>query len=467
MSAPETIGRLRRVRRIGVGGFASVWLYHDTELKSHVAVKALADNWAQRADIRERFLNEAQLLRATDSAHVVQVYDIGELDDRTPYFVMSFADQGTVTDVIREGIPPIATTVDLITQAAQGITDLHATGVIHRDIKPPNLLLRSDRARGRRLLVADLGVAKAMMYASGMTQIVGTPAYMAPEQSEPGSPVDGRADVHALGAVAYHLLTGEVIREGTLYGRRDADLPRPPSAVADAPESIDDVVLRAVALDPEDRWPDPLAFATALEGAAGDDASDTRQPAATDTTIRVSPSTRTPVLKGSSRKRIPAAIVIAVVVAALAFGAYLLDPWGDSGSDAGGGGSAQPAADYCTVLQTDWDRIAAASTDGLAIDDYEEVTDAIHRIRSAAPDDVEQRWAPLDDPLQDFRTVIEERDLSWDDLANDDVDPADRGSINGARNRLSERLQGVDPNAIAAVDTRERCGFVPRQVDLG
>lgn len=83
VSLPETLGRLRRIRRIGAGGFASVWLYRDDELDSFVAVKALADNWAQQLDVRERFLKEARLLRAADSAHVVQVHDLGETEDGT------------------------------------------------------------------------------------------------------------------------------------------------------------------------------------------------------------------------------------------------------------------------------------------------------------------------------------------------------------------------------------------------
>ncbi len=96
VSLPARLGRLRQVDRLGVGGFASVWLYHDDELDSDVAVKALADNWAQRLDIRDRFLQEARILRRADSDHVVRVYDVGEVDG-TPYFVMTYADQGTLS----------------------------------------------------------------------------------------------------------------------------------------------------------------------------------------------------------------------------------------------------------------------------------------------------------------------------------------------------------------------------------
>ncbi len=247
------------MERLGVGGFATVWLYHDDELRSDVAVKALADNWAQRFDIRERFLEEARILRRADSDHVVRVYDIGE-HDGTPYFVMSYADRGSLADLMEKSAPvPVPTTVELIRQAGLGLSVLHEHGVVHRDIKPQNLLLRTAGSGGTRLLVADLGVAKAMLHASGLTQVVGTPSYMAPEQAA-GIGIDIRADVHALGAVAYHMLTGKLVREGGISDLIDARLPQAPSAIADLPRSVDEVMFRALHPRPEERWPDVATF---------------------------------------------------------------------------------------------------------------------------------------------------------------------------------------------------------------
>jgi serine/threonine protein kinase len=267
VSLPERLGRLQRVDRLGVGGFATVWLYHDAELRSDVAVKALAENWAQRLDVRERFLEEARILRRADSDHIVRVYDIGEADG-TPYFVMTYADLGSLATVLEEGVPlRPGRAVELVRQAGAGLSVLHENGVVHRDIKPQNLLLRSGGTAGDRLLVADLGVAKAMLHASGLTQVVGTPSYMAPEQATGGG-IDIRADVHALGAVAYQMLTGQLVRVGSISELAVASLPPRPSSLADLPRAVDDVLLRALEPDPTQRWPDIESFVSALRAAA-------------------------------------------------------------------------------------------------------------------------------------------------------------------------------------------------------
>ena len=248
-----------------------MWLYHDDELQSDVAVKALADNWAQRLDIRERFLEEARILRRADSDYVVRVYDLGEADG-TPYFVMSYADQGTVANLIeRKGRIPLDRTLSVLTQAGAGLSVLHAQGTIHRDVKPANLLLRTD-GPGTRVMVADLGVAKAMLHASGLTHVVGTPAYMAPEQAKGGG-VDARADVYALAAVTYHLLTGNVAHEGTIADLWHLEPPAPPSELADLPPGIDDVVLLGLAADREERWPDVRSFVQAFQAIVPEGAS--------------------------------------------------------------------------------------------------------------------------------------------------------------------------------------------------
>ncbi len=313
MSLPERLGRLHRVDRLGVGGFSSVWLFRDDELRSDVAVKALADNWSQREDIRERFLEEARILRASDSDHVVRVYDIGEADG-TPYFVMTYADRGTVADLLTEGRLPLERVVPIVMQAGDGLAVLHARGVVHRDIKPQNLLLASDGLGRERVMVADLGVAKALIHASGLTQVVGTPAYMAPEQAIGGG-IDERADVHGLAAVAYHLLTGHVARSGGVRDLTTAKLPPPPSAFVEVSPDVDEAILRGLEPDRDDRWPDIASFVEALTAAAPE-----AVPTTTVLGLRPQPPAR-PRRRPSSELPAVLLAVLCLVVALAMFGA--------------------------------------------------------------------------------------------------------------------------------------------------
>ncbi len=299
MPIPENLGRLRRVQRLGSGGFASVWLYRDDDLDSLVAVKALADNWSHRADIRERFLDEARILRRADSDYVVRVHDIGVTEDDIPYFVMTYADRGTVADLLN-GDQPVAPAqvVQIIEQTARGLAVIHGQGVVHRDVKPQNLLLSSVGADGTKVLVADLGVAKALLHATGITQVVGTPAYMAPEQVHMETSLDERADVHALGAVAYHLLTGRPARTGDMAALMRAELPPRPSEVAGLPAAYDGVLLRAVHPDRDERWRDTLTFAAALRQAYEDPSIVSEIPVQTSRSERSGPVAQEQTVRG-------------------------------------------------------------------------------------------------------------------------------------------------------------------------
>ncbi|MFE9384138.1 protein kinase [Streptomyces sp. NPDC007025] len=259
MPSPDQIGRYRVDRRLGSGAFAVVWLAHDDRLEAPVAVKVMADNWAHRMDIRDRFLAEARLLRKASSGGVVQVFDVGELDDERPYFVMEYADQGTVADRMTLGPLPVAEAVRLTAEAARGAEALHEAGVVHRDIKPSNVLLTSGGVRGReRVLVADLGLAKNLAHASGLTVVAGSVGYMAPEQAEPFEGIDARADVYSLGAVLYHLVSGAT--PGTPDRVMPLDELRP-----GLPPGVGAAVGRAMEPDREQRWPTAAALARELD----------------------------------------------------------------------------------------------------------------------------------------------------------------------------------------------------------
>ncbi|HST66068.1 MAG TPA: serine/threonine-protein kinase [Mycobacteriales bacterium] len=259
MSAPDRFGRYRVVRRIGSGAFATVWLARDEVLQAPVAVKVLADNWASRLDVRERFEEEARILRRADSDRVVRVHDIGELEDGRPYFVMTYADRGTLADRLRDGPIPVGEALRYGADIARGLAVLHQVGVIHRDVNPGNVLLRSGPDGTERVLIADLGLAKAAARGSGFTLTVGTPGYTAPEQARPGdTPLDRRADVYSIGAVLHHMLTGVAPKQD------EPPAPLPP----EVPAVVADVVRQALAPLPGDRYPSAGALADALDAAA-------------------------------------------------------------------------------------------------------------------------------------------------------------------------------------------------------
>ncbi|GLL05694.1 hypothetical protein GCM10017581_074410 [Dactylosporangium matsuzakiense] len=252
---PEKIGRYRILQRVGSGAFATVWLGADDTLDALVAIKVLADNWAHHPDIRARFLQEARMMRRADSPRIVRMLDIDELPDGRPYLVMAYAAGGTLADRLGAGPLSVEQALAVGAEIAEAVAELHHIGVLHRDLKPSNVLFDEER-----VLVTDLGLAKALAHASGFTVVAGTPGYMSPEQARLGSALDVRSDVYAIGAVLYHMLTGQVppARDGK-------EQPLRPSRVrAGIPSAVDALVSRATQTDPARRWPAAAAVAEAL-----------------------------------------------------------------------------------------------------------------------------------------------------------------------------------------------------------
>ncbi len=270
---PARLGRYVVRRRLGSGAFATVWLAYDEQLDSPVAVKVLAENWADDGQVHRRFLEEGRYLRRVESPHVVPVYDAGELPDGRPYLVMAYADQGTLAARYDSsqpggGTPPTpGQSLAVLRQVGSGLQALHDRGVLHRDVKPANVLFRTvDAADGAqvRAMLGDLGLGKALDASSRLTMIAGTPSYVAPEQAQAESP-DARADQYSLGALAYLLLSGRpAFRFTSLQQAAD---PAPPEPLPGQPAAVDVVVRRALARDPEDRWPDVTTFVEAVEAA--------------------------------------------------------------------------------------------------------------------------------------------------------------------------------------------------------
>ena len=258
VTAPARIGSYRIERLLGFGSFATVWLGFDETLGAHVAIKVLAENWSHDLRVRERFLDEARLLWRLDHDRIVQVYALGELPDGRPYLVMAWADGGSLRDRLALAPLEVRHALALLREICAGVAVLHDNGIVHRDLTPGNVLFKSRRHVGtEQVVIADLGLAKALAVASGLTARAGTPGYMAPEQDDPLSIVDRRADVYGLGQLGVRLL-------GLPVPRR----PDQPVRVRDGvPKMVADVLRTATAQRPGERYRDAAAFGAALDRA--------------------------------------------------------------------------------------------------------------------------------------------------------------------------------------------------------
>ncbi len=267
MGVPVRLGRYAVRRRLGSGGFATVWLAYDEQLDAEVAVKVLADNWGDDESVRRRFLEEGRFLRRVESEHVVQVHDVGELEDGRPFLVLTYADRGTLADRIREKPLELAEAVDVVVQVGRGLTALHRRGLLHRDVKPANVLFRSTDDDGERAVLSDLGLGKSLDEVSRITLPGGTPSYVAPEQAM-GERLDPRADQYSLGAVAYAALTGRSPHHvnGLRAAAEVKEPPRPSELGFAVPDRIEEAILRALQPDRENRWPDVATFTRELVG---------------------------------------------------------------------------------------------------------------------------------------------------------------------------------------------------------
>jgi serine/threonine protein kinase len=274
-------GRYRLDRPLGGGGMATVYLGHDTGLDREVAVKVLAAELADEADVRARFVREARLAARLSHVNVVAVYDSGE-EDGIPFIVMECVPGETLAARLTRGTLPADEAVDVGVQACAGLEHAHAAGLVHRDVKPANLLLREDGT----VKIADFGIARAAE-ASRVTAagaILGTAAYLAPEQAA-GGEVTPAADVYALGAVLYESLTGRPPHTFTNLaelGRKQAEEAIVPvrELAPETPQAVEAAIMRALARLPEYRPTSAAAFAAELAGAsAGEDATQILPPA--------------------------------------------------------------------------------------------------------------------------------------------------------------------------------------------
>ena len=257
-------GKYRLVRRIGRGGMAIVLEAEHVVLGHRVALKFLLPNLAHVEEAVERFLREGRAAVQIQSEHVARVLDVGTLDDGLPYLAMEFLQGSDLAQVVRErGTLPVSEGIDYVLQACEALAEAHALGIVHRDLKPENLFLLRRRGEGALVKVLDFGISKVRSAAAGdltpTAVILGSPQFMPPEQLRSPRKVDARADIFALGAILYELLSGRPVYEANsvseLYGLVAAAAPPPAlSAVRqDVPAEVEAAIYRCLAKDPADR----------------------------------------------------------------------------------------------------------------------------------------------------------------------------------------------------------------------
>jgi serine/threonine protein kinase len=254
---------------IGRGGMSVVYRARDVRLNRLVALKVLPPELAYDPAVRIRFTREAQTAAQLSHPHIVPIYDVGEREGLA-YLVMGFVTGGNLATLLaREPRQPLDEVRRVACEIADALAYAHECGVIHRDIKPDNILL--DATTGKAM-VTDFGIARAMEAGARLTQTgiaVGTPAYMSPEQAEGERELDGRSDIYALGVVAYQMLTGRVPFTGgstmSVLLKHVTERPRPiPELRPDTPRPMREAVERALMKSAEDRWPTAQDFRNAL-----------------------------------------------------------------------------------------------------------------------------------------------------------------------------------------------------------
>ena len=375
-TSPTTTGTLRLggryalVERIASGGMASVWRAHDEVLARTVAVKVLHDHLAADEDFRERFRREAIAAAKLTHPNVVSLYDTGT-DDGRVYLVMEFVEGRTLKDVIADrGWLEPGQAAAIAERVARALDYAHERGLVHRDVKPANILIGDDGA----VKVADFGIAKAEEAEADLTKtgmVLGTAAYVAPEQITGSAAIDGRADQYALGCMLYEALTGRQPFKGdsavaTAAQRLQADPPPLGSLRADLPRGLEAVVMRTLARRPADRFASAGQLADALAAFSDADTAQTAALAAPADDDTQAWDRGDPAPGGGARRRQgagpfrPARFVPAVVALVLLAGAVVgfalasgqlqapLPGRADPADGDGGGGDRQGRSDAAT-----------------------------------------------------------------------------------------------------------------------
>ncbi|HEY61128.1 MAG TPA: serine/threonine-protein kinase [Anaerolineae bacterium] len=266
----KNIGRYEIISEIGRGGMATVYLAKDPNFEREVAIKILPRAFLHDPQFRARFKREAKTIAALEHQSIVPVYDFGE-EDEQPYIVMRLMTGGSLADKLRIGKLSIDEATKIVIRIAQALDAAHAKGVIHRDIKPGNILFdQYDNA-----FLTDFGIARLAEGGATLTggTILGTPAYMSPEQVQGDKEIDGRSDIYSLGIIFYHMLTGNPPYQATTPAKIMMmhvlePVPEIRKTLPDLPIAYEKVLLNVLAKNPDDRYSTAGDFASALLSAS-------------------------------------------------------------------------------------------------------------------------------------------------------------------------------------------------------
>lgn len=256
-------------RLLGAGGMGTVYLAKHPRMRRRVALKVLADNLAVDPKTRASFDREATLAAGLDHPNIVPVYDRSGIEDPALWLAMRYIDGGDAAGLLRDspnGLAP-ARVVRLLTDAAHALDYAHAQGVLHRDVKPANLLIENDQRLGERAVLTDFGIARSFDDTVTLSGIVATFAYAAPERFE-DAPSDHRADIYSLGCTLFQLLTGKPPfprkdQAAVIGAHLSAPPPAPRELRPELPAELDAVIATVLAKSPRDRYPTCTALAEA------------------------------------------------------------------------------------------------------------------------------------------------------------------------------------------------------------
>ncbi len=266
---PQKFGRYEIKAEIGRGGMATVYHAYDPRFEREVALKVLPREMLHDVQFRTRFEREAKTIAMLEHPAIVPVYDFGE-EDGQPYFVMRYMTGGSLSDRMKNGPMTIQEAAHLMAHIAPALDDAHAKGIIHRDLKPGNILFD----QFNEPYISDFGIAKLSESQTNVTgsAIVGTPAYMSPEQAQ-GEGIDGRSDIYGLGVILFELLTGQQPYHGdtpmSVVVKHITDpVPHILDVKPDLPPDIEVIIEKAMAKDRNERFQDVKSLANALNAVA-------------------------------------------------------------------------------------------------------------------------------------------------------------------------------------------------------